>query len=72
LLWKTLVMIYPNPGFFLEAGVLTAVICAGVAIYGVGAYILGLPELKLCMDYAGKILRRLFSRRSEVAGHDIG
>jgi len=72
LLWKTLTKIYPHPGFFLEAGLLAAAICAGVAIYAVGAYILGLPELKLCLDYAGKVYRRLFSRHREAAGHDIG
>lgn len=72
LLWKALMRIYPHPGFFLEAGLLAVAICAGVAIYAVGAYILGLPELRLCIDYTGKVFRRLFHRHSEAAGHDIG
>lgn len=69
ILWKILINIFPAPGFFLETGLLAAAICTGVAIYALAAYILRLPELELCIDYTGKIMRRIFSGRSKAASH---
>ncbi len=66
-LWNLLVDLYPTPGFFLEAGLLSVAVLAGMIIYVVVSHILGIPELKYGFDFAGKIARRLFGRKSGLA-----
>ncbi|MGB4505011.1 MAG: murein biosynthesis integral membrane protein MurJ [Syntrophaceticus sp.] len=68
-LWRLMIRLYPAPGFFLEAGLLTVAICAGVLIYVIASYLLGLPELKLGFDYAGKVVKRILNRQSKVVSH---
>lgn len=58
-LWRVLAELYPNPGFFLEIVLLTAVICTGVAIYAVASALLKLPEWKICLDYVHKVISQL-------------
>jgi putative peptidoglycan lipid II flippase len=69
-LWTALAKVYPAPGFFLEAVLLAASICAGAAVYAVAAYLLGLPELKSGLDFAGKAAKRLFRRQNKGSVHD--
>ena len=69
-LWPALAKVYPAPGFFLEAVLLAASICAGAAVYAVAAYLLGLPELKSGLDFAGKAAKRLFRRQNKGSVHD--
>jgi hypothetical protein len=71
-LWRFLTGLYPAPGFFLEAGLLTVAICAGVVIYTVASYLLGLPELKVGFDYVSKAIKHLFKRQKKVAGEKWG
>lgn len=66
-LWRALTRLYPSPGFFLEAGLLTVAICAGVVIYIVASHLLRLPELKIGFDYAEKVAKRIFGKKSKVA-----
>lgn len=61
-LWRVLKGLYPNPGFFLEAVLLTVAICVGVAIYVAVSALLKLPEWKICLDYTKKIVQRIMAR----------
>lgn len=70
-LWNLLARVYPDPSFFLEAGLLGLVICAGVVIYCLASYLLGLPELKLLVEFIRKATRRVLSGKRKVSSNTV-
>jgi putative peptidoglycan lipid II flippase len=49
-------------GFFAEAGLLLVAICLGAALYGLTAFLLGLPEVGLFVDFTRKAVGKLFRK----------
>lgn len=60
--WQPLAGLTVGHSLMVAAGCLAAVICAGGVIYGVAAYLLGLSEVNLFVNFTRRTSRSLLGR----------
>lgn len=65
--WQLLAGLATGHGLMVTAGYLAVIICAGGIIYGVAAYLLGLSEVDLFVNFARRAGRSLLDRRQQEA-----